>query len=88
MPTARELGPGMVSDSPYGIVGPKGMDARVERIPHDGFRKALEDAEHLKMLVRFDQELGYQSSEDYAKDACETFAQDRALFERLGLLAK
>ncbi len=28
------------------------------------------------------------SSEDYAKYARETFARDRALIERLGLLAK
>jgi len=35
-----------------------------------------------------DQELWYQSSEDYAKYARETLAQERALIERLGLLAK
>ncbi len=88
VPTAKELGLGIVSNSPYGIVGPKGMDARVVRILHDGFKKALEDPEHLKMLDQLDQELWYQSSEDYAKYARETFAQDRALIERLGLLAK
>jgi tripartite-type tricarboxylate transporter receptor subunit TctC len=88
VPTAKDLGLGIVSTSPYGIVGPKGMDVRVVRILHDGFRKALEDPEHLKMLDQLDQELWYQSSEDYAKYARETFAQDRALIERLGLLAK
>jgi tripartite-type tricarboxylate transporter receptor subunit TctC len=88
VPTAKELGLGVVSNSPYGIVGPKGMDARVVRILHDGFKKALEDPEHLKMLDQLDQELWYQSSEDYAKYARDTFAQDRALIERLGLLAK
>jgi tripartite-type tricarboxylate transporter receptor subunit TctC len=88
VPTAKDLGLGIVSTSPYGIVGPKGMDARVVRILHEGFRKALEDPEHLKMLDQLDQELWYQSSEDYAKYARETFAQDRALIERLGLLAK
>jgi len=31
---------------------------------------------------------GCMSSEDYAKYARETFAQDRALIEHLGLLAK
>jgi hypothetical protein len=40
------------------------------------------------MLDQLDQELWYQSSEDYAKFARDTFAQDRALIERLGLLAK
>jgi tripartite-type tricarboxylate transporter receptor subunit TctC len=88
VPTARDLGLGVVSTSPYGVVGPKGMDARTVRILHDGLRKALEDPEHLKMLDQLDQELWYQSSEDYAKYARETFAQERALIERLGLLAK
>lgn len=88
VPTAKELGLGIVSNSPYGVVGPKGMEARVVRILHDGFKKALEDPEHLKMLDQLDQELWYQSSEDYAKYARDTFAQDRALIERLGLLAK
>jgi tripartite-type tricarboxylate transporter receptor subunit TctC len=88
VPTAKDLGLGIVSNSPYGIVGPKGMDAGVVRILHDGFKKAIEDPEHLKMLDQLDQVLWYQSSEDYAKFARETFAQDRALIERLGLLAK
>ncbi|MBI4293605.1 MAG: tripartite tricarboxylate transporter substrate binding protein [Betaproteobacteria bacterium] len=88
VPTAKELGLGIVSNSPYGIVGPKGMDAGVVRVLHDGFKKAIEDPEHLKMLDQLDQVLWYQSSEDYAKFARETFAQDRALIERLGLLAK
>ena len=42
----------------------------------------------LKMLDQLDQEHWYQSSEDCAKYARETFAQDRALIEHLGLLAK
>ncbi len=54
----------------------------------DGFKKAVEDPENQKILDRLDQELWYQSSEDYVKFARETFQQDRALIERLGLLAK
>lgn len=88
VPTAKELGLGIVSNSPYGIVGPKGMDAGVVRILHEGFKKAIEDPEHLKMLDQLDQVLWYQSSADYARFARDTFAQDRALIERLGLLAK
>ena len=42
----------------------------------------------LKMLDQLDQEHWYQSSEDCAKYAREAFAQERALIERLGLLAK
>jgi tripartite-type tricarboxylate transporter receptor subunit TctC len=88
VPTAKELGLGIVSTSPYGIVGPKAMDPKIVRILHDRFRKAVEDPEHLKVLDQLDQEPWYQSSEDYARYAKETFAKDRALIERLGLLAK
>jgi hypothetical protein len=40
------------------------------------------------VLDQLDQELWYQSSEDYAKYAGETLKKERALIERLGLLAK
>ncbi len=71
--------------SPYGIAGPRGVEPRVVKTLHDGFKKALDDPEHLKVLDQLDQEPWYQSSEDYAR---ETLQKERALIERLGLLAK
>jgi len=88
VPTANDLGLDMVYNSPYGIAGPKGLEPKVVKTLHDGFRKALEDPEDLKVLDQLDQELWYRSSEDYAKYARETFQRERALIERLGLLAK
>ncbi len=88
VPTAKDLGLGVVSTSPYGIVGPRGMDARVVRLLHDAMKKAADDPEHLKLLDELDQEPWYQSSEDYLKYARETFQSERALIERLGLQAK
>ncbi|HYR34034.1 MAG TPA: tripartite tricarboxylate transporter substrate binding protein [Burkholderiales bacterium] len=87
-PTAKELGYDIVSYSPYGIVGPKGMDAQVVRALHDAFKKALDDPEHLKTLAQLDQVYWYKSSEDYARWAAETLAAERATIERVGLLAK
>jgi tripartite-type tricarboxylate transporter receptor subunit TctC len=88
VPTAKDLGLDMVYNSPYGIAGPKGLDPAVVKTLHDGFKKALEDPEHQKVLDQLDQELWYRSSEDYAQYARETFQKERALIERLGLLAK
>src|SRR5467141_810789 len=88
VPTAKDLGFDMVYSSPYGIVGPRGMEPRIVKILHDGFKKTLDDPENLKVLDQLDQELWYQSSEDYAKYARETLQKERALIERLGLLAK
>ena len=42
-PTAKELGYDVVSYSPYGIAGPKGMDPKVVKIIHDAFKKAMEE---------------------------------------------
>jgi tripartite-type tricarboxylate transporter receptor subunit TctC len=87
-PTAKELGLDIVSYSPYGIVGPKGMDAQITRTLHDAFKKTLDDPEHLKTLAQLDQVYWYKSSEDYARWAAETLTAERATIERVGLLAK
>ena len=87
-PTAKELGYDVVSYSPYGIVGPRGMDSKVVKIIHDAFKKAIDDPENTKILQQLDQVYWYKNSEDYAKWAAETNVSERALIERLGLLAK
>jgi tripartite-type tricarboxylate transporter receptor subunit TctC len=87
-PTARELGYDVVSYSPYGIVGPKGMDPKVVKTLHDAFKKAVDDPEHQKVLAQLDQIQWYKSSEEYARWAAETFVAERATIERAGLLAK
>jgi tripartite-type tricarboxylate transporter receptor subunit TctC len=87
-PTAKELGYDVVSYSPYGIVGPKGMDPKVVKVIHDAFKKAIDDPENTKVLQQLDQVYWYRSSEDYAKWAAETNVSERALIERLGLQAK
>jgi len=87
-PTAKELGIDIVSYSPYGIVGPKGMDPKVVKILHDAFRKTLDDPEHMKVLALLDQVYWYKSSEDYRQWAADTLKAERATIERVGLLAK
>ncbi|MBC8022091.1 MAG: tripartite tricarboxylate transporter substrate binding protein [Burkholderiales bacterium] len=87
-PTAKELGYDIVSYSPFGIVGPRGMDPKVVRVLHDAFRKALDDPEHHRVMQQLDQVSWYRSSEDYTRWAAETVVSERALIERLGLMAK
>jgi tripartite-type tricarboxylate transporter receptor subunit TctC len=87
-PTAKELGYDVVSYSPYGIVGPKGMDPKVVKIIHDAFKKAIDDPENHKVLQQLDQVYWYRSTEDYNKWAAETNVSEKALIERLGLLVK
>jgi len=87
-PTAKELGYDVVSYSPYGLAGPKGMDPKVVKILHDAFKKAIDDPENAKVLQMLDQVYWYKSPDDYTRWAAETFVSEKALIERLGLMAK
>jgi tripartite-type tricarboxylate transporter receptor subunit TctC len=87
-PTVKELGVDTVSNSPFGLVGPKGMPREVVKVLHDAFKKSLDDPEYLKVLAQLDQPAWYRSGEDYARWAVETLKAERATIERVGLLLK
>jgi tripartite-type tricarboxylate transporter receptor subunit TctC len=86
VPTLKELGFGIVSNSPYGLGTAKGTDPAIVKALHDAFKKGLEDPKHLAALERYDQDPWYRSSSEYAEYARATFAKERALMERLGLV--
>ena len=88
VPTLTELGYKTVSDSPFGVCGPKGMDPAVTRTLHDAFRKTLEDPAVLAIFDKFDQTVIYMGTEQYTKWARETFQAEKATIERLGMAAK
>ena len=81
-PTAEELGFDVLSYTPFGIVGPKGMDPKVTKHLHDAFKRALDDPEYDKLVKRFELVDWYKSSEDYADWAVDQFRFQRALIER------
>ena len=85
VPTLREVGIDIVSASPYGIAGPKGMDAGVVRALHDAFKDALNDPSHLTVLDRFDMPVMYKNSADYAAFARQQAAEEGAMVRKLGL---
>jgi tripartite-type tricarboxylate transporter receptor subunit TctC len=86
VPTLQEVGVPIVQASPYGLAGPKGMNpALVQRI-HDVFKQAMEQANHIEVLARYDQTLMHMSPAQYTTFARETMTRERALVEKLGLL--
>ena len=86
VPTLKELGYPIVSASPYGIAGPKGMDPRVVRVLHDAFKKGMEDPTFQKTLERLDQnENFYMPPDEYARFARKLYEEEKANIERLGL---
>ena len=88
VPTLKELGYGIVSNSPFGIAGPKGMDPKVVKILHDAFKKGMEDPIFEKALNNFDMEPFYKNSEDYAKFVKEQDEEERVILEKLGMKKK
>ena len=84
-PTLREVGIDMVSNSPFGIAGPKGMDPAVVKIIHDAFKKGAEDPAYLEATAKLDQEPAYMSSDDYRRYAAAQLVEQKKLIEDLGL---
>ena len=85
VPTLRESGIDIVSISPYGLAGPKGMNADVVRVLHDAFREALFDPAHVAILDRFDMQPMYLGPDDYAAFARRQFAEEGEMIRRMGL---
>jgi tripartite-type tricarboxylate transporter receptor subunit TctC len=88
IPTLDELGYQTVSDSPFGVCGPKGMDPAVVKTIHDAFKKTLEDPAVMATFDKYDQNVIYLNTEQYTKFARDSFFAERALIEKLGLLNK
>jgi len=85
VPTLKELGHGIVANSPYGLSGPRGMPAAVVRTLHDALKAAMFDPQHVAELARYDQELAYLGPEDYGRAMREQVANERQVVDRLGL---
>ncbi|MFT3799992.1 MAG: tripartite tricarboxylate transporter substrate binding protein [Burkholderiaceae bacterium] len=88
VPTLTELGYKTVSESPYGICGPKNMAPELVKTIHDAFKQTLSDPKVLQTLERYDQTVNYMSTEQYTKYAMETFEAERKTMDRLGLTVK
>ncbi|MGE5164094.1 MAG: Bug family tripartite tricarboxylate transporter substrate binding protein [Sphingobacteriales bacterium] len=85
VPTLREAGIDMVSNSPFGIAGPKGLDPAVVKIIHDAFKKGAEDPAYLEATAKLDQEPAYMSSDDYRRYVAVQLVEQKKLIEELGL---
>jgi len=84
-PTLLESGQKIVSQSPYGLAGPKGIDPKIVQKLHDALKKGLEDPAHLRMLQDLSQPVLYKNSADYAKFAMEQIEEQQDLIQKLGL---
>lgn len=82
VPTLKERY-GILANSPWGIGGAPGMDARTTKVLHDAFRKAMDDPALEKALDAVNMELFYMAGEDYMKWIRETNEEERKAYERI-----
>jgi tripartite-type tricarboxylate transporter receptor subunit TctC len=87
-PTLKELGYPFVFDSPFGIAGPKGMDAAVVAKLHDAFKKAIEDQAVIATMAKYDMVPRYMDTSAYAKFVLEIIATEKAALDKMGLAKK
>ena len=85
VPTLLELGYQTVSDSPFGIGGPKGMDPAIVTRLQDALRKTLDDPNVQATLDKFDQPVIWMDSAAYTKFAQDTYREEKETIESLGL---
>ena len=83
--TLREVGIDIVSDSPFGLAGPKNIDPGIIRSLHDAIKPALHDPQQLAALERFDMPLRYMNSQDYTQFVRRLNAEESAAVGRLAL---
>jgi tripartite-type tricarboxylate transporter receptor subunit TctC len=83
--TLNELGYDTVSDSPFGIAGPRGMDPAVVRKLQEAFKKTLSDPAVLASFEKYDQPVIYMDSEQYTQFILANYVKEKRTIERLGL---
>jgi tripartite-type tricarboxylate transporter receptor subunit TctC len=85
VPNLKESGIDLVSNSPFGIGGPKGMDPAVVKILHDAFRKGMEEQSYKDSMAKLDQEAFYLETAAYHAYAMKQVEEQKQLVEELGL---
>lgn len=88
VPTLAESGFKFSLDSPFGIIGPKGMDPAVVKTLHDGFKAAMDDAKFKDLAEKYLYYPRYVGTADYNKLVMTLIAEQRVMLEKLGLARK
>jgi tripartite-type tricarboxylate transporter receptor subunit TctC len=86
VPTLQESGVDLAVNSPYGIGGPRGMDAAVVARLHDAFKGALFDPATRAVMERFNLPMFYLNTPDYDAASRRQHEIERENLRRLGML--
>lgn len=88
VPTLKELGYPFVFDSPFGVAGPKGMDAAIVKKLDTAFREALTDKEVIETLARYDMFPRYLGPDEYRKSVQDLVEVETKALTELGMAKK
>lgn len=88
VPTLKESGVNIVQTSPWGLVGPKGMDSVIAAKLHGAFKQAMETKEFKDVLARLDMEPDYKSPKEYQAFAVDSMKREKEILDVLGLSQK
>ncbi len=88
VPTVKESGWNTISESPFGIGGPKGMEPALIKQLQDALQKVNQDPALLAVYEKFFQPTIWMDSAEYSRYAVRTFEAERATIERMGLAKK
>ena len=87
-PTLKELGYNYNFSSPWGLGGPKGMNATVMQKLHDAFKKAYDDPKVIELFDKYDFARVYLDTKAYTAAILGLYDGERANLEKVGLLKK
>ncbi|MGJ7546288.1 Bug family tripartite tricarboxylate transporter substrate binding protein [Variovorax sp. LT1R16] len=88
VPSLKELGYAVSLDSPWGLVGPPGMDPAIVKVLHGGFKKALDDREVRAAIIAAGQVQRYMDPQEYRRYAIAENDRQKAILTKLGLARK
>jgi tripartite-type tricarboxylate transporter receptor subunit TctC len=88
VPTLKETGYNFVFDSPFGIIGPKGMDPEIVKKLHDAFKAALDDEKLKALSEKFIYPIRYMDTANYNTFVVAMVAEQKELIDKLGLAKK
>lgn len=83
VPTVKESGANIWIESPYGIVGPQGMDPAKVKILHDAFKTALYSERSKEVMTLLNQQINYKGPQEYGQYMRATYEQEKQRVQAL-----
>ena len=83
VPTLKELGWNVVTQSVVGIAGPKGMDPKLVQTLQQAFEQATRDPAFLKTLEMSGQSVKFMDHDAYTRFIAEQFAAEKRAIDEL-----